>query len=115
MKFVLTAREKFGLSLALTFYPLPRGEEMTGGRLRFCGGGSGQSRRGFFKQTADDSPAPPTGVGPVAERRDDNGSAIHGWVKRPAKVKVPRGTAEKWVAVRKWWPSARTFRPGRDF
>ena len=88
---------------------------MTGGRFRFGGGWSGQSRRGFFKKTADDSPAPPTGVGPVAERRDDNCPAIHGWVKRPAKVKVPRGTAEKLVAVGKWWPSARTFRPGRDF
>ena len=70
---------------------------------------------GFSKKTADDALSPPTGVGPVADRRDDNCPAIHGWVKRPSKVKVPRGTAEKWVTVRKWWPSARTFRPGRDF
>src|ERR1039457_3368369 len=43
---------KFVLTLALTFYPLPRGEEMTVGRFRFCGRLSGQSSRGFFKKTA---------------------------------------------------------------
>ena len=31
----------------------------------------------------------------VAEQRDDNSPAIHGWVKRQPNVKVPRGTAER--------------------
>ena len=38
---------------------------------------------------------------PVAERRDDNSPAIYGWVMRPSNIKVPRGTAENVVAVRK--------------
>ena len=54
---------KFVLTLALTFYPLPLGEEISTGRFRFCGEMPGQSRRGFFKKTANGSPSPPTGVG----------------------------------------------------
>ena len=38
---------------------------------------------------------------PVAERRDDNSPAIYGWVMRQPNEKVPRGTAENVVAVRK--------------
>ena len=41
------------LTLALTFYPLPRGEEMTVGRFQFCGGLSGQSSRGFSKNAGN--------------------------------------------------------------
>ena len=55
--------KKSVLTLALTFYPLPRGEEMAFGRFRFCGRLSSQSRRAFFKKTARVSPSPPTGVG----------------------------------------------------
>ena len=39
--------------------------------------------------------------GEVAERRNDNSPAIPGWVKRQSNTKVPRGTAENMVAVRK--------------
>ena len=41
----------------------------------------------------------------------ENSPAIHGWVRRQPNEKVPRGTAENEVVVRKWWPSAKTFRP----
>jgi hypothetical protein len=37
----------------------------------------------------------------VAERRNDNSPAIYGWVMRPSNIKVPRGTAENMMAVRK--------------
>jgi hypothetical protein len=40
--------------------------------------------------------------GEVAERRNDNSPAIHGWVSRQPNEQVPRGTAEKF------------FRPWRD-
>jgi hypothetical protein len=39
--------------------------------------------------------------GQGAERCDDNSPAIHGWVSRQPNVKVPRGTAENLMAVRK--------------
>ena len=54
---------KMVLTLALTFYPLPRGEEITIAQSRFCERLPGQSSRAFFKETANDSPSPPTGVG----------------------------------------------------
>ena len=38
------------MSLALTFNPLPPGEEITNGALVFSGGGSGLSRHGFCRQ-----------------------------------------------------------------
>jgi hypothetical protein len=58
---------KLVLTLALTFYPLPRGEEITIGRCWFCERRSGQSSRGVFKATAHVSPSP------WGEGRDEGG------------------------------------------
>jgi len=49
-------------------------------------------------------------AGGVAERREDNSPAIHGWEQRHPDFKVPSGTAERF-----WWPFTTTFRPWRDF
>ena len=57
---------------------------------------------GKLKDQVNDGAKPAGGEHlPVAERRDDHSPAIHGWVRRQPKVKVPRGTAENVVAVRK--------------
>ena len=48
----------------------------------------------------------------VVERCDDNSPAIHGWVSRQTKVKVPRGTTEKLVAVRNGGHPQGSFVPG---
>ena len=45
----------------------------------------------FYKYAAPDG----------AGERFDNSPAIHGWVKRQQNEKVPRGTAENEVVVRK--------------
>ena len=62
---------KLVLTLALTFYPLPRGEEITIGRCWFCERRSGQSSRWFFKATAHVSPSP-WGEGRVEGGRETN-------------------------------------------
>jgi len=37
----------------------------------------------------------------VPTGQPENSPAIYGWVSRQTKLKIPRGTAEKWMAARK--------------
>jgi len=62
--------EKFVLTSALTFNPLPRGEEMAVGRFRFYGRGPANPVTRILKWTEDDSPSP------WGEGRDEGGRFV---------------------------------------
>jgi len=82
------------MKLALTFYPLPQERKSPAHVFIFSADHPANPVARFFKETANDSPSPPTGVG--GEGRGE----------------VARDT-NYWVADCKVWPAARTGAKGQ--